>query len=245
MRQDDKIVRSISDFVNYLAEDTKDIKAPIWYRGHAIKDWELSPLLIRKKFDSEMNLLKKFKQDATLFLNPRPTAQYEWLFIMRHYGVPTRLLDWSENPLAGLYFTINEHPNDDGALWVLLPLELNKEGNRVLEDPEHLPSFEEDEFMQSYSPEKYNQEKMTEMLPIAFMAPRNTSRMQAQLSVFTIHHRQKISIEEVGIKKHIWRYCIPKDSKERIKNELGLLGITKFQLFPELQSIGEIIGGKQ
>lgn len=245
MKQEDRIVKSISELVNYLSEDTKDTSGPIWYRGHAIKDWELSPLLIREEFDSEINLLKRFKQDATLFLNPKPTVQYEWLFIMRHYGVPTRLLDWSESPLIGLYFVVNELLDNDGALLVLLPLELNKEGNRVLEDADHLPSFEEDEFMQSYSPEKYSQEKMTEMLPIAFIAPRNTSRMQAQLSVFTIHHRHKIPIEQIGDKKHIWRYCIPKDSKEKIKKELELLGISKFQLFPELQSVGEIMRGKR
>jgi hypothetical protein len=61
------------------------------------------------------------------------------------------------------------------------------------------------------------------------------------LGVFTISHRDKTPIEEIGDKKHIWKYKIPADKKNIIKSELELLGITKFQVFPELSSIGEII----
>lgn len=65
--------------------------------------------------------------------------------------------------------------------------------------------------------------------------------MQAQLGVFTISHRDKTPIEEIGDQTHIWKYKIPASKKKIIKNELALLGITKFQIFPELSSIGEII----
>ena len=76
---------------------------------------------------------------------------------------------------------------------------------------------------------------------MAAIATRNNPRMQAQLGVFTISHRDKTPIEEIGNKKHVWKYHIPKTKKSIIQKELALLGITKFQLFPELASIGEII----
>lgn len=244
MRQDDKTINNLTELVKALLEDTKDLK-PVWYRGQYDKDWKLVPLAFRAKCDTEMNLIRKFKQDATLFLNPRPAKQIEWLFIMRHYGVATRLLDWTESPLVGAYFTVAEKEDKDGALWALLPLEMNKQGNRTLPNPENLPSFEEDEFMQTYNPESYYQERASELLPIAFIAPRNTSRMQSQLSTFTISHRNEAPIENIGDGKHVWKYIIPATAKTNILNELEQLGIGRFQLFPELESIGQKLKGGQ
>lgn len=245
MRIVDKNIKSIEEMIHSLKEDTKDITGPIWYRGQSNVTYKLLPLSVRKKYDSEMSLIKKFKQDAMLLVNPRPVNTFEWLFIMRHYGVPTRLIDWSESPLSALYFSvISENNTDkDGALWALLPLELNKEGGRLFDDPDTLPSFEEDDIMNIYDPENFSKDKTEGVLPIAFIAPRNTPRMQSQLSVFTIHHRQSIALEDIGSRVHIWRYCVPKECKEAIKKELSLLGMGKFQMFPELQSIGEILQG--
>jgi hypothetical protein len=61
------------------------------------------------------------------------------------------------------------------------------------------------------------------------------------LGVFTIHHRDPIAIENIGNRKHIMKYVIPSNCKKEIMQELKVLGITKFQLFPELSSIGENI----
>lgn len=246
LRYDDKTVNSIAELLKYMSEDSKGIIGPTWYRGHSNKDWTLKPLIFRAKYHSEMFALKCFKQDATLLLDYKPMKTYEWLFIMRHYGVPTRLLDWTESALVGLFFTLsNQNKDKDGALWVLLPVELNKQEGRnlFLDEVDQLPSFEEDNFMNAYSTESLLSERVSKIPPIAFVAPRNTSRMQAQLSVFTIHHRDERAVEEIGDGKHVWRYIIPKESKEKIKDELGMLKITKLQLFPELQSVGEAVKG--
>ena len=243
MRFRDRRIHNISTLIKHLSDHSNGISAPIWYRGHFNKEWGLVPSSIRKQCETEINLIKKFKQDATLLVSPRPAYQYEWLFIMRHHGVPTRLLDWTENPLVATYFAVTEDMDKDGALWALLPLELNKQGGREFDDPNSLPSFEEDEFMSAYSPENYYKDTTSKLLPIAFIAPRNTPRMQSQLSVFTINHRDETPIENIGDKKHFWRYIIPQSSKENIKKELELLGVGKFQLFPELESIGTILRG--
>jgi len=249
MKFEDVTVNSVSELITHIFKHREIFKKPVWYRGHSDKTWKLCPLIFRSvpecRQKDEMNLIKKFKQDATLLINPLPTNLYEWLFIMRHYGVPTRLLDWTESPLVGMYFTVNEdeYKDKDGILWAISPLDLNKQGGRELEDPENLPSFGEDEEMSSYKPEQYSQETMSEMLPIAFIAPRNTPRMQSQLSVFTIYHRNKIPINEIGDKSHLWRYIIPFGAKEKIKKELEALNFGKFQLFPELDKVGERLRG--
>jgi hypothetical protein len=244
VRKRDKFVYNVQDLIKKLKKDTNGFNAPLWYRGQSRRDWKLSPSFLRwNNAPSEMNLIKKFKQSATMLLNPRPVSAFDWLFIMQHHGVPTRLLDWTESPLVAAFFAVDANENNDGVIWVLLPVELNKK-SRIKPDYSYdIPSFE-DEVMQTYSPESLAGETTSQLYPIAAIAPRNNPRMQSQLSVFTISHRDKTPIEEIEDKQHMWRYIIPKKNKKHFRDELKLLGISKFQLFPELPSIGEILRGE-
>jgi len=175
-----------------------------------------------------------------LLIEHSPKTEFDWLFIMQHYGVPTRLLDWSESPLIGLYFTVISHPRNDGTLWILKPKELNKQTTAKEDEARYIPAFE-DEAVQSYSTRSVGGSALTGILPIAVTATRNNNRIQAQLGAFTISHSDKTPIEKIGDKEHVIRYTIPASAKLQIKEDLRLLGLTKFQVFPELDSIGENI----
>lgn len=220
-------------------KDLVDIEGPVWFRGHADESWKLQPYFLRlKNPPSEMNYIKKFKQSGTLLLDPKPNSLLDWLLIMQHHGMPTRLLDWSESPLVATYFCVNQHLDKNATLWMLRPVELNKISNVVPDYKYDIPSIE-DNILQTYTPESLASERTSKLLPIAAIFPRNNQRMQAQQGVFTISHRNDKAIEEIGNKKHIWKYVIPADCKSKIQNELKSLGFGKFQLFPELSSIGE------
>ena len=234
-------VKSIEELLSALAKDFATGDQPVWYRGQSNKDWKLIPGYFRyTAAPSESTLLKKFKQSAAMLLDKSPYTSYDWLFLMQHYGVPTRLLDWTESPLIALYFAVVEDNGCDGALWCLNPPQLNKNAHIYSSEDGFIPSFEDKE-LESYTIERLSQENRVKHLPIATIATRNNSRIQAQLGVFTIHHVDKTPIEDLGDKSHILKYVIPNKDKKNILTQLKLLGFTKFQLFPELSSIGENI----
>jgi len=239
-------ISSVPELIAALERDHKDYKGSIWFRGHAKKSWKLNPGYLRlENPPSESTLLKRFKQSAAMLLERDPKDSFDWLFLMQHYGLPTRLLDWSESPLVALYFAIDDHEDhhdEDAAVWCLRPSELNKKAN-IEDDHEEffIPSFDDEE-LKNYSIESLaSGPKRTRLLPIATIATRNNSRIQAQLGVFTIHHLDEVSIEEIGDASHVVKYTIPAASRGQILSQLRLLGFSKFTMFPELSSIGDNI----
>jgi len=189
--------------------------------------------------------MARFRQSAAMLADRLPRSSFDWTFLMQHYGVPTRLLDWSESPLVALYFAVDDlekHPGKDAAVWCLKPTELNKNANIVDKDEAHyIPSFEDSE-LEPYSADGLRLKERTELYPVATIATRNNPRIQAQMGTFTIHHRMNIAIEDVGpTKNHIIKYIIPSNAKAALAAELKLLGFSKFSLFPELASVGAIL----
>jgi hypothetical protein len=128
VRYPDRRIRSLKDFLNEL-KLRKRLGQPIWYRGQEKVNWGLAPTIARARggITAEIPLITRFKQNALPLLDERPANEWEWLFVMRHHGVPTRLLDWTESPLTALYFAVHRAPNSDGAIWGLLPIALNEE----------------------------------------------------------------------------------------------------------------------
>lgn len=217
----------------------------MWFRGHADCSWKLLPGFLRNSAGiSETTLLNKFRQSAAMLADNRPENSFDWTFLMQHYGVPTRLLDWTESPLVAMYFAVSnhqKHPNTDAALWRLWPTALNQNANiNDKSEENYIPSFDDEE-LTGYSPDSLRQGTRLELFPVATIATRNNARIQAQLGTFTIHHSKKIPIEDVGDGSHAEQYIIPDKSKKQILHELHVLGMNKFSLFPELSSIGEIL----
>jgi hypothetical protein len=217
---------------------------PLWFRGSTNAAHALVPSLARKPFklSYEQSLVNAFKQNAYQFLDDRPQSEWEWLFLARHHNVPTRLLDWSESPLIGLYFATNSldsptrNDKKDGALWLLLPVELNLTANIRLEDPQALPIFEDrDEYLHNYLPSVLAKETVTRFTPAAGIAVRHSKRMQAQHSVFTVTHREQTAIDQVAT-THIGKYIVPAAAKEVIRSQLDALKVDRLSVFPELDN---------
>jgi len=158
---------------------------------------------------------------------------------MQHYRVPTRLLDWTESPLVGLYFAVSGEFTEEAALWCLDPLKLNKEARLKFSFDLELPAFgSDDKVLDSYLPD-HLEAGVSELFPIAAIGQRNSRRMITQAGTFSINHLKHNPIEEIGEKKHVWRYIIPPNAKTDIMTELEYLGYSELMLFPEVDSAGK------
>lgn len=237
-----RTINNIGEFINALRSDQNGTTT--WFRGHAEGDWPLLPGIMRAPTGlSESSLLARFKQSAAMLTDRLPASSFDWTFLMQHYGVPTRLLDWTESPLVALFFAVNDWSNlseSDAAIWCLKPTLLNLNARIAdKQEPQYIPSFEDEE-LEPYMTEAIRNPR-TELLPVATIATRNNPRIQAQLGTFTIHHTAHTPIEEVGDGSHVIKYIIPSATREVFYNEVKLLGITQFSLFPELTSVGALL----
>lgn len=242
MRTEEKEIESVGDLIKYLKADRPDDE-PVWFRGQAAAQWPLLPSLSRHGgVEVELTLFKRFKQNALPFMVHRPENEWEWLFVMQHHGLPTRLLDWSESPLVALYFIVAdtslETIDEPGALWSLLPLGLNKSSRFQPRFKNDIPGFGDDEHLESYLPSKLAQQQIA-LGPLAAIALRNNPRIQVQQGVFTVNHLELSPLEEPNDNQYLWRYTIPPKAKPIIKAELDMLNISKLSLFPELANVSE------
>lgn len=242
MRYRDRTIRSVGNMLAALKRQSSHGQL-IWFRGQAKKQWKLVPSLARNKkhLVAEHALIKRFMQNATPHLDVVHREEWEWMFLMQHHRASTRLLDWSESPLAALYFAVNEksHHRSDGAVWCLDPVVLNNAANLKFDFVPEIPAFGRDRVLESYLPSRV-QENVSDLYPVAIVGPRNTPRMAAQLGTFTINHRLHDPIETIGDGKQVWRWVIPFDAKKNILQELTHLGFTALTLFPELDRVADL-----
>jgi hypothetical protein len=238
VRHDDREISSIGELVQALG--VSGHAGLTWYRGHARADWPLIPSIGRSEADlaAEFVTVKRFKQNAVPHVGVQPQNEWEWIFLMQHHRAPTRLLDWSESPLIGLYFALAEVVQDEhpASLWCLDPVSLNRLSGHNRTHAQDVLAFGIDPALDGYLPDQVNA-CVSQLLPVAAIGPRNSARMVAQSGTFTVMHAEAAAIETIDPGNHIWRLIIPPIAKAGLRQELRLLNITEFTVFPDLDRV--------
>ena len=232
-----------------------------WFRGHSKIYNELTPGIYRQRYnnrfyegfrpDVEQEFAEEFKRKAPSIVSNLPDVNnhLEWLFLMQHHGVPTRLLDWSENILVATFFAVCDDVKSDAELWSMLPWKLNNTlgfwGLPVIDKSPEL-NFLASEIFHSNA-EILRQDlnlKTIPNSPLAFLPPLKHPRMTSQQSAFTIHPKgenTKTIIETINDEKFLTRYIIPKGLKTRFRRKLSALGIDYKSIFPDLEGLAKTI----
>ena len=75
------------------------------------------------------------RRGAQLITERQPVDKWEWYFLMQHHQAPTRLLDWSDAALVGLYFAVSprckgDEQSADAVVYMLDPWWLNEKPSR-------------------------------------------------------------------------------------------------------------------
>jgi hypothetical protein len=214
-------VESVSEFVAEVFEKSTAVSI---YRGHTNSLWELSPKIERllagntsttDRIFRERRAFDEFKRVSQPHLTRIPSNDWEFLAVARHYGLPTRLLDWTENSLAALYFSVEDAFDGDAAVWSYqrtgAPLTIATES-----DPLAITDLHE------------------------FHPPHIATRLAVQSSVFTVHPLD-FADREVQWLGPAHKFVVPASARVRVRRELQRLGMHRATLFPDLDGIAQYI----
>lgn len=202
-----------------------------WFRGQRIEAWHLVPGEYRYPILDPNEIRADFMLKARELLPHELSSDLEWYFLMQHYGLPTRLLDWTMGSLVGLYFALCHNTGmSDAVVWILDPWALNrwarKESDLV---------FSSDAAAKRFLPKLYSSQ-VPPKRPIAIVPPYNSQRITVQRGTFTIHGSNKDGLD-VQYNNRLVKIIIPKECCIQIRRDLRHAGISEFTLFPDLDGL--------
>ncbi len=213
----------------------------LWYRGEENAALTLVPSIQRskKRIDSERYITNDFYIRARQILN-NPPAKHNyagWVSLMQHYGMPTRMLDWSRSPLIAVFFateTYKQVPETDAGVWVLAPGLLNEmEGFGNCIYPIDADTTQE-MLLPAFKHSHHNPDVKDKIL--ACSSTEKDLRMYAQQSNFTVHNSLR-RLEDICDENMLYKIIIPSSRKEYFIDSLRVFGITEGSIYPDLDHI--------
>jgi hypothetical protein len=226
---------TLSDLVEATHIAERKLGAQVWFRGHAQNDWKLVPSAHRRHPDLESQFAHHFRFRApSLAPNcPGHKDYVSWLPLMQHYGLPTRLLDWTESLLVAAFFAIPPTPiTSSAAIWLVSPGNLNEQSIGQL-----IPFAADERVGPLVSAAFSGKTNADNQHSIAVLAPRTDRRMAAQLGNYTIHGSRAPLEQHPAADQFLARILIPSTSQDRIRADLSVSGMRRSSLFPDLSNL--------
>jgi FRG domain-containing protein len=224
----ERTIRSLDSYVKAVTEYTD--RDDLLLRGHRRQSWELVPSLGRLKLrpgrdypSVERALVDGFKRQSLPHVNRELKDEWDVLAMAQHHGLATRLLDWTANPLAALWFAVSAPAEDDepGAVLLFVP-------------------FSVDYANKEEQPTPYNVGRT-----LFFQPSHLTPRIVAQQGWFSVHKWNKTSSAFSRLdklrhyKSRIHRFLIPPECFHPLRSDLDRMAVNESTLFPDLVGLSQ------
>jgi hypothetical protein len=233
---------SWSQFLERVREARAQLGNPstVWYRGVTDTSYQLLPSLMRHQdgLQKEQALFHEYERTAARLL---PDRKDDWarLFDMQHYGLPTRLLDWTDVLGVAVAFALFDSRDDNkaSAIYILDPIKLNaRSGRNGIVRPTGSADFPYRQIYWENTPFKA-------LYPIAIDGPLQTDRLVAQSGSFTVHGAQAdfFSKDAADCLRAI---SIEPSAKGEAREFLEHANLHAFSLFPDIVGMARHISRK-
>lgn len=245
------------------------------YRGHSNCKYQLLPAIFRWNdlpngssisaySQLEFNILSDFTSEACRFIKDINVDDIPaWLEIAQHFGVPTRLLDFTENPLVALYFACIGSPDKNACVWIINAPAYNKKfflQNHVVytaQSKQIVSKIVTEEIVyQDFQPHYGNMNYI--QYPWIYKPHYREERMHLQESIFmlwgadyrpltaNIDVNEYMSTGVIGNAQAglICSVLIPAAFKEKLLHDLNMCGVNEKFIYPGLDGVGRYINKK-
>lgn len=197
------------DNMHELIECLNSFKNCYAFRGQANAEWQLVSSLERitpnhqKRKEIEDYTFNEFKKKFSLYSKniEKPENKLSWLSLMQHYGIPTRLLDFTTSPYVALYFSIENLEPQDGkflSLYAINYTELTKKSFDFVKQHNSLIKKYENNFYENCE-EVFSEILETNSYDVLwFVDPKQLNdRIEKQAGTFLISGSFNKSIHEI------------------------------------------------
>lgn len=220
------------------------------FRGLSDAEYRLETTLIRLRgvfATLERHLLRNFSKYALRNVVERDSV-WHWLSVAQHYGLPTRLLDWTYSPFVAMHFsTANiDKFNIDGVIWAVNYLKAHQRLPDKLRhhlDAEGANVFTVGMLSESVCSLQELDDLSTEDFTVFFEPPSIDDRIVNQFAFFSVMSDSSALLDD-WLKKHpdLWRkIIIPAELKWEIRDKLDQANITERVLFPGLGGLSQYL----
>jgi hypothetical protein len=218
-----------------------------WWRGQGkSQGWPVLPQAYRRPHfvKYETSLTAQFIRQARSrrAICPDTEDYAQWLFLMQHYGLPTRLLDWSESALVAAFFATEDDRlvDEPGVIYALNPTGLNETHSIPHILTPHAPTRPNSHLNKIFEP-AFNQSAPPSHLNLACSPSEIDPRMMVQSSQFTAHGLTTPLEDMAGADKFLMHFEVPAEAKKSLRAQLNRLGVRRSILFPDLDNLATAI----
>lgn len=270
-------VLKYNDFLASIVQTFAGSGEPVfWFRGQSNIEWPVQPSALRpevvqsvyhalpgsyyggkytwKQLYFEKLTMSRFVRYGSSLLS-KGVDGAEWYALAQHHGMPTRLLDWSLNPMVALWMAVCDvsQANKDGVIIAMAPYPLKEKNERCTAWSQNrinqlinwltMPITRTNTGFDLHERVVKEMHEFCEDEAILTYTPFNYSaRQSSQQSVFTFHTPPSPESELVanfGINEfyECHELVIPAEYKEFYKTFLYVNGIRRWSLFPDLENV--------